>query len=179
MAGVKSHFNDEVEPIKWIVTPLMADQTENGMQLLKLFCSHPELSDLRISFLVEETEAEVLPDAFEKGSSFLSFKPFTKDSLTGEFSEFLEKFEDCEWNSTLMSGHYLRKTMLEQERFEELLTFEKKLLDMYPGRIDLMYNIVPPLAKLGRIDEALASLKQIKVIDASQEEKYSLILMII
>lgn len=161
----------EVEPINWIITPLMADQSENGMQLLKLFCSHPILNHLRISFLVEENEQDILPDAFEKGLLSFHHKPFTKDSLTSEFNEFLKKFDSYNWNATLMSAAYLRNVMIEQKRYEEQLIFEKKILDMYPGHIDLMFNLIPPLANLSREDEALAVLKQINLIDKSQEEK--------
>ncbi len=177
VSGIKEAVSIlEVEPVNWIVTPLVADQAENGMLLLKLFCSHPALSQLRISFLIEEGEEEILPDAFEMGLLSFHYKPFTKDSLTNEFKEFLENFASCGWNATLVAGTYLRKIMSEQNRNEELLAFEKKVLDLYPGRIDLMFNIVPPLAKMGRIDEALSVLKQIQMIDHSQEEKIQSIL---
>ncbi|SMF66326.1 response regulator [Pseudobacteriovorax antillogorgiicola] len=172
VAGIKEAVEMmEVEPIRWIVTPLMADQQENGMKLLDLFCNHPALKNLRVSFLLEESEQEVLPDAFERGLLSYHSKPFTKDSLTSELSGLFKTFEAVDWNGSLLAAHYLRTHMMEAERYQELLVFEKKLLDLYPGHLDQMFHTVPPLAKMGQTEEALSVLKQIKVIDSNQEDK--------
>lgn len=161
----------EVEPVRWIVVPMMADQNENGLKLLDIYCNHDVLKNLNISFLLEESEFDYLPDAFERGLLSYHLKPFTKDSLKNEFSELFTKLETWEWNTTLLAGSYLRTYLFEHGRFEELLVFEKKLLDLFPGRLELMFNTVPALAKLERTEEALATLKQIQIIDPFQEEK--------
>ena len=82
----------EVETIGWLITPVLADPKENGLQLLKLFCSEPSLRGLQISFLVDESELPLLPDAFANGLLSYHFKPFTKDSLTSDLAEFFAKY---------------------------------------------------------------------------------------
>ena len=161
----------EVESVNWLITPLMEDQNENGMKVLKLFCDHSSLRDLRVTFLLEEGEYEVLPDAFSKGLLSYHMKPFTKDSLTQDFTAFFERFESYDWNSALMAASYIRDIMMEHFRYEELLSFERKLLDLFPGHVDQMMNLVPPLALLEKEEEALSTLKQIKLIDPDQDEK--------
>lgn len=160
----------EVDPVDWVITPLMEDQKENGMLLLKLMCSRPELRKLRISFLLEESEREILPDSFERGLLSYHSKPFTKDSLTNELNGLLTEFESYDWNGTLLAASFLRNYLMESASFSDLLVLEKKLMDLFPGRLDQMLHTVPPLAKLGRIDEAISTLKQVKTIDPAQEE---------
>ena len=103
----------EVEPIDWIVAPLMKVKNEiNAMQLIRLISERPVLKKTRVSLLLEEAELSVLNKAFELGLLSWFEKPFNKDSLQKAIADFLETFEKCEWNDTRLSSWYLREHLI-------------------------------------------------------------------
>jgi CheY-like chemotaxis protein len=157
----------EVEKVRWLITPLFADQHENLLQVLNLHTSVPELNQLRVSALVEETEMELLPSCFERGLLSYHKKPFTKDSLISELKEFLQRYDKFNWRSSLMAGSYLRQNLLYLGLHDELLAFERQLLKFSPADLGQYLNLAVPLAKTGKIDEAKAILSQLKKIDSS------------
>jgi CheY-like chemotaxis protein len=157
----------EVEKIRWLISPLFVDQHENLLQVLNLYTTVPELHQLRISALIEETEMEVLPACFERGLLSFHKKPFTKDSLTHELKDFLQRYEKSGWRSSFMAGSYLRQNLAALGLFEDLLAFERQLLKLSPGDLNQYLNLAVPLAKTGKVDEAKAILSQVKKIDAS------------
>jgi CheY-like chemotaxis protein len=157
----------EVEKVRWLITPLFADQHENLLQVLNLYTSVPELHQLRVSALVEETEMEVLPSCFERGLLSYHKKPFTKDSLINELKDFLQRYEKFNWRSSPMAGSYLRQNLLYLELHDELLAFERQLLKLAPGDLSQYLNLAVPLIKTDKVDEAKAILSQLKKLDGS------------
>ncbi|WP_141730949.1 response regulator [Oligoflexus tunisiensis] len=157
----------EVERVRWLITPLFVDQHENLLQVLNLYTTVPELRQLRVSALVEETEMDILPACFERGLLSYHKKPFTKDSLINELKDFLQRYEKSGWRSSQMAGSYLRQNLMALGLFEELLTFERHLLKYSPGDLHQYLNLAVPLAKTGKEDEAKAILSQVRKIDAS------------
>ena len=155
----------EVEPVGWLITPILNDPKENGMQLLKLFCNQQSLRKMRVSFLIEEAEMDLLPDAFASGLLSYHFKPFTKDSLSSDLNEFLKKYEEASWSSAVMAANYLREALVELKRHSENLQLERQMIDMFPGNTDLLFHLVPPLVAMEQSDEALITLKQIEMMD--------------
>ena len=176
-AGVKEAIEMmEVEAVDWVIAPLQMDNPENAFKLLELVYTEPMLKHVRVSFLLEESEQEIVPDGVAHGLLSHHMKPFTKDSLTQDINNLLTTMEGYDWSAPLTAGHYLRNVLTLSGRLEELLTFERKLLDMYPGRIDQMYNVVPPMVDLGFKSEGMSILRQIKLIDPGEEEKIKSIL---
>lgn len=161
----------EVEPVSWILTSVFPDQETNLMQMLRLCHTVPELQNLRISAFVEENEMEILPAAFEHGLLSYHRKPFTKDYLKQELESILADFEKCQWSSSLLASNYLRKCLIAMNGFEDLLGFEKQLLLNQPGNFQQMLNLVIPLAKLQKTDEAKAILGQVQRLEPSLEKQ--------
>jgi CheY-like chemotaxis protein/Flp pilus assembly protein TadD len=159
----------EVEKVRWLITPLFPDQHENLLQVLNLYTSVPELHQLRVSALVEETEMDLLPSCFERGLLSYHKKPFTKDSLINELKDFLQRYEKFNWRSSQMAGSYLRQNLLYLGLYDELLVFERQLLKILPADLSQYLNLAVPLAKTGKLDEAKAILSQLKKIDSSLE----------
>ncbi|MCX6128248.1 MAG: hypothetical protein NTX25_04190, partial [Proteobacteria bacterium] len=144
----------EVEKVRWLVTPMMVEQSENILQILNLFCTTPMLRELRISALVEETEMDLLPACFERGLLSYHKKPFTKDSLMNEFKELFARYEKYSWKSSQLAGSYLRQSLMHLGLYEELLGFERQLLKLSPGDLSQFINLSIPLAKMGKTEEA-------------------------
>ncbi|MGE0171797.1 MAG: response regulator [Oligoflexales bacterium] len=166
----------EAERVDWILCPLMAGNPENGMHLLKIAVSVPELKHLRVSFLLEETEQNILPLAFEWGLLSFHKKPYTKDSLNDDLSKLLSSYEKANWESTLVSGTYLRTYFIQSGKHEEAVKLDKKLISLYPSQTSLLQNLIPSLAKLGKKDEAQAIAKQLVAIGGAKKEEMEALL---
>lgn len=161
----------EVEPVRWLISSVFADQNENLMQIMKLQISHPELKHLRVTALIDESELELLPFAFEKGLLSYQRKPFTKDSLQNDLKELCSRYENFGWQSSQLAGSYLRQCLMGLNAWAELLTFERQMLKMLPGDFQQLLNLVPALAKTGKAEEAKAILKQVSQVDSSLESQ--------
>lgn len=161
----------EVEPVRWLVSSFFGDQHENLMQMMKLVISHPELKNLRVSALIEDGEMELLPFAFEKGLLSYHKKPFTKDSLQHELKELMSRYETYAWNSSLLAGSYIRQVLMQLGHFAELLAFERQLSKLCPGDFQQLLNLVAPLAKTNKVDEAKSILKQVAQIEPALESQ--------
>ena len=161
----------EAEPVNWVFAPLMADQPENALHILQIITKFPSLKDVRLSLVLDDEEKHVLPKAFENGLLSVHPKPFTKDSLAEELEGLLKIYEENKFESTLVAGHYIRKSLVELELDEDLLNFEKSMIDRYPKDRDLLFNLVPPLCRLEKTEEAKSVLRQIKLFDDSVGDK--------
>ncbi len=177
MPGIKELIGLlEVEPASWILTSVFPSQLTNLMQLLLLINRVPSLRKIRVSAFVEASELPLLPAAFEHGLLSYHMKPFTRDSLDAEFQSLANEFKISEGNTTLVAATYLRKALNAIGNFQELLSFEQQLMKFQTGNVNQMLNIVHPLIKLNKNDEALALLSQILVIDPSLDKSVQAIL---
>lgn len=161
----------EVDEVDWILAAVIPDQPENGLSLLKLVCQRPELKNVRLSLVIDESEEDLLPDAFELG--LLSFHPrrSTKDSFVEELNNFNQLAEEANWDSTILAAGFLRKHLMATERYDELVEFERRLIKQYPGDTEILFNLVPPLARLEMKDQAKSTLRQILLISPESEER--------
>lgn len=162
----------EVEPIDWIVAPLMKVKNEiNAMQLIRLISERPVLKKTRVSLLLEQAEFSVLNKAFELGLLSWFEKPFNKDTLQKAIADFLETFEKCEWNDTRLSSSYLREHLKNQKSWKNIISLEKNLLNVFPGDLDLLLNIATPQYHLEQTEQAQCTLRQVLAIDQDMSEK--------
>ena len=160
----------EAEDVDWIISSVLADQPENGVHLVKLVTEIPQLKTTRVSFLLDEDEQKVLPYCFRFGLLSYHRKPFTKDSLIAELEGLVQAYEDSAYNSTLTAGTYLRKFLNDEKKDKDLLQLERSLIGLYPSDYELLFNLIPPLSRLDRKDEAKSILGQILVIDPEKQE---------
>ncbi len=149
-----AHSILETEDVDWIIVPLAADQEVNGLHTLRMMIIFTELKNVRVSLLLDEKETWCLPKAFEYGLLSYHNKPFTKDSLTKDFEEFLRVFEAQEWNGTKTSAEYLRKYLRSSNTPNDLLHLEKTLLEMYPGSPTQLLNLAHAQHLTGQSDAA-------------------------
>ena len=160
----------EAENVDWVITSIFDDQPVNALHLLKISTEVPELVDMRISIMASEDELKFLPAAYKFGALSHHSKPFTKESLTEDVDLLLKRYEEEGYRSSFVAGHYLRSCLMELEKYDDLLQFEKALIKTYPSEDGLLFNLVPPLAKLDKKDDAKSVLRQIKMVDPSKEE---------
>lgn len=161
----------EVEQVGWIITPLFSSDPINALTLLKMCNAYMPLRQVRISIIFDEKEAEAKTTAFSLGMMSAHSKPFTKDSLADELGSLLKSFEESSWDTTKAAGSQLRSVLKGAERFEELLSFERNMVETYPSDPRMVLNLVEPLAKANKGDEAYSILNRVAVIDPSLKEE--------
>ena len=161
----------ESEPVSWVLSSMFAEQDINLLQLLNMICRTPQLSSLRVSAFVDESELSLLPTAFEQGLLSYHLKPFNKEKLKNEFDNLLSDFEAKGWKSLNLSSAYLRKALTETGSFAELLNFEKQMTNLQQGNLNQLLNMALPLIKTKKIDEATSLLMQVQKLDPSLEKQ--------
>lgn len=158
----------EVEKVTWILCPLAIDQEiHNAFGLLRLCNSQPTLREIRVTLLVEDHEMEFIPTAFEQGLLSFIEKPFNKESLLESIHKLQSTLENNAFNATLTSACYLRDVIAKEKNPEQLIEFEKTLLDLNPGNPELIANLLQPLADLNRFEEARNLINQLKLFQSS------------
>ncbi|MBP9706921.1 MAG: response regulator [Oligoflexales bacterium] len=155
----------EVEKISWIITPLTSDADVNAFQLLKICSQHSRLKNTRISFLVDESELDLLPMAFEMGLFHYLMKPFNKDEFKKRIDSLLKNLKTNEGAEVLVTADLLRTLLSTRGDHKTRLAFEKKLVHLFPGKPDLLLNIVEPLAAMGQKQQALSTIAQVKLLN--------------
>ena len=161
----------EVDTVDWIIAPLMADQPINALHLLKTCCETPELKSVRISLCLDETELYVLPSAFSLGMLSWFKKPLAKDSLTEELKQLAANLEAGGANEPLVAGDYLQAYLKETNNHHLQVELAKSLLELYPGRAQILLNLVEPQFHLGQKDIARRTLGQVGLVDAGLADK--------
>jgi CheY-like chemotaxis protein len=161
----------ETDSADWLLLPLMADQTVNGMHLLRICSETPELKHVRVSLCLEESELYVLPTAYELGMLSHHSKPFTKDTLKDELTRLSEALARHKFEEPLAAATFLRPILQAAKEHASLLAFERTLLDLYPGNAEVMLNLAEPLFHTGRKTESKRLLTQVRMIDAALADR--------
>ncbi|MBF0440382.1 MAG: response regulator [Oligoflexales bacterium] len=161
----------ELEQVDWVITSLFSEGLENAMHLLKIAIESDWLDQTRISFIITREEEYVIPTAFEHGLLSYHLKPVLKSVLETEFRTIIKNLEAAKWRDPLVAASFLRKFLVKNERLDELLHFEKNLLSIFPDETDQLFNLIYPLMKLGNKNDALALVRQIRLIVPGCEER--------
>ena len=161
----------EVEHADWLIVPLMADQPANALHLLQIVTEHPDLKHVRVSLMVEDTELYVLPAAYELGLFSHHRRPFTKDSVADELKTLLKRLEAVGFNESEVAADYLRGYLKDAKAHDSRVELEKGLLDVYPGKAQILINLAEPQYFLGRQDAAKQTLAQVSMLDAALTDK--------
>lgn len=160
----------ESEKVDWLITGLMGGD-ENALQILRLATQVPELRNLRVSLLYDDSEASVLPLAFQWGLLSVFKKPYTKESISAEMKTFVARGEQLEWQSSLISAAYLRDILVANQRHEDRIELEKNLIKVHPGRTEILFDLAAAYRGAGRKSESIATLKQVELIQPDLAER--------
>src|SRR5689334_16437331 len=138
----------------------MADQPENALAFLKMCTIHPEMKNIKVTFILDESEKEILPTAYELGLNSWFKKPFTKNSLEQELKSIMARFSANEWNATLVAAEFLREHLRESKDYKKWLAFERSLSEVYPGNPKLLLKLAEPLLLNKEEDAGRSALRQ-------------------
>jgi CheY-like chemotaxis protein len=155
----------EIEHADWLIVPLLADQPANALHLLQIITEHPDLKHVRVSLMVEDSERYVLPAAYELGLLSHHRRPFTKDSLAEELKSLTSKLEENKFNEAETAAGYLRSYLTEAKAHDAQVELEKGLLDVYPGKPEILINLAAPQYHLGKQEAAKQTLAQVAMLD--------------
>lgn len=158
----------EHEPFDWVIAPLAASESINALQILKTISTQPKLKQTFMTLIWNEGDDEnALPHAFDLGLTSILQKSFAKDSLAESFKLLFTKFEQCNWDSTLVAAEYIRQYLIRKNLREQRQQFEESLLKLYPGLPAILYNLAESELALDHREKGLQLTTQVSLIDES------------
>lgn len=160
----------EVEKVDWIITSLLRDKEVNGVQLLALVTNEDSLKDVRITLLLDDTEMDMLPYAFEKGLFCYFNKKLNKDSFTKELEVLQKKLTDFPNDEVKVSASYLSAYLEQAELNQSNIALQKSLLDLCPGDSSYFIGLAKAYHKAGEIDLAKEAFTQYYFLEGSFPE---------
>lgn len=155
----------EVEPVNWIIAPILKEENPNSLSLLMLIIDNQSLKHIKVSFLCEEGNQEILAFAYEKGLFCHFNAPFNKDSLVGDVINLKTLYSQEGGDTTRVSASYIRKLFNEKSNWDPLIELNNSLLDLYPGDYDSYLSLGRSYFKKGNKELAKKSLLQAFLID--------------
>jgi CheY-like chemotaxis protein len=156
----------EIEDVQWLIMPLMANDSLNALQMIKLITIEPKLRGCATTLLLDPNQEEYcLPLAFELG--LLSWHPrsYVKDNLQVDFEELLKIINSNDNNLTLTAAEYLRRFLSEKRLYRSRIALEQNLLAMYPGTATILIKMAEAELLTGNGTRASGLLRQAEVID--------------
>lgn len=157
----------EAENVDWIIMSLMEQGEINALQILKLITEDNSLRHTRSSLLIDESEAYCLSMAYELGLMSHHVNANIRDVILAEFQNLLNEMVMNDFKTVLLSAQYLSKFLKQNKMHESLLKFQESLLDLYPGKSQVLGQLAEALFLNNRPTEAEAVLQQIQLIDAT------------
>lgn len=162
----------EAESIHWLITSPFIDAKINIFQLMKLASDDIAYVDLRVSLILDEKMDELyLSKAFDLGLLSYHDRMQTKADIEIEMKVLFDRNENCGGSLDLVAAEYLRQLLVFEQRFAELLRFEKALFPLHRGNLDLSFRLAEAQLRSGEKATAAQLLSQIAVIDPDKNNE--------
>ena len=156
----------EVEPINWLIMPLMASEPVNALQIIKLVTTEPNLRSVITSLLIDpSTEEYCLASAFELGLFSWHRKSYVKENLQQDFEALMAQLALHGDNMTLTSAEYLRRFLTERRMYKSRIALEENLMTLYPGSAKVLINMAEAEIFIGGEARAAGLLNQAEIVD--------------
>lgn len=127
--------------IDWVISTLAAEQSYTMLELLQTFYEDKNQHKVRFSFILEENELSILPQAF--GAGLLSWFGSDKfDNLKSIESELLEFFKNLQQtherghHEAYVAAHFFRRYLRSCMIWGELIALEKSLVNAFPLHVE-------------------------------------------
>jgi CheY-like chemotaxis protein len=164
----------EVESVDWIVMPIQPDESVNAFQLLQIVNSHEKFKDTVATLLIDDKEANHLPQAFHYGLCSWHLKTnLSKDGLVREFRDFLDIMKQHNGFKTLVAFEYLQLYLRSAGKADLLIESCEDLVKAFPTNPYAILNLAGNQFALERRAEALHTLGHAKACDIPGWEKFA------
>jgi tetratricopeptide (TPR) repeat protein len=164
----------ESQSIHWVITPPSLDGKNNVFQLLKIASEEMAFVDLRVSLILDEPmDPYMLSKAFDIGLLSYHERVKTKIDIEIEFKTLFEREHYHHGALDLVAGEYLRSLFIQNQRWIDLLRFEKSLFQLHRGNIDLSFKLAEAQLRAGEKATAAKLLSQIATVDPDKNKEIS------
>lgn len=161
--------------VSWLITTLNQREGANGFSVLKSI-KNDETNGLKfISFFVDSAESECLESAFEMGLFTWHSKPYTKESVLNEVEELFQECNKSKFNPTMVSASYLRRYLVAEKKYDELVNLEESLLTFFEGYPELLLPLSEAKFRQDKFQEAISLLTQARALDAGLADRVNII----
>ena len=161
-----SALEQSPEAPDWIICSVDLTTVPNTFHLLDLFLREPRFAKTRVSLILNEDQADLIPTFFEFGVVSYHMTPFTKASILRDLQKLVAALSEGVQQHSFVAASYLRDYMMEIEEYDKLIQLEEKLITQYPGKPDLYIKLAEAYVTAEKEEEAAKTLWQAKFMGA-------------
>ena len=118
-----------------------------------------------VSVLLPPGTLPDLTQAFRTGLSSWHRTSNSETELKAEFLDLRDSVQDLANHPPLVAARYWRKSLVENKRYEELLIFERLLIDQFPDELKLKLYLAEAQFLGAAFGEALLTLGKVRALD--------------
>ena len=161
----------EVESFDWVFCELALKEKVNIFHLLKTCRDEASLSTLKVSLLSTKDDQPYLGKCFELGAFTFHDCQQNQEQITLEVQTVLTQLENQKGDYRQVSAEYVRKILIDQEHYQDLLDFETSLVREYTGNAENMLMLSKAQLLIGNVESAKKTLAQACLIDGFLQDR--------
>ncbi len=150
----------ETEPVAWVISPTHDHDNGHVLHILNIINNNPALRALKVSILRDKDDSSIAY-AMELGAFSIHKFETSKEACHQEFQKLVQRVERYDGDCSRVSADYLRDYLTEKEEFQELKRFYVSLLEIYPGRSDILLDLAATLFLAHEPDQAKIIIQQL------------------
>lgn len=171
-AGISEALNTiNKTKIDWIISSVFSTDDITAFQLLLIRNATPSLKNTLITLLVNDHEYDFMPKAFDLGAFSWIRKPLTKASVQKEFKDVMQQLSALNGNPLPISSSYLRRYLTGIKHFQELISYDRAMLEIYKDDPNLLLNLAESKFLAGHPSEASVIAYETIMIDPTIKDK--------
>lgn len=150
----------ETEPVGWLITPVKDSEGGHALHILSILSKNPALRAMKIS-IIRDDDDSCIPAAFELG--ILSVHKFdtSRELCLAEFQSIIQRLDRFAGDCTRVAASYLAEYLTEKGEFQELKRFYNSMLQIYPGRPEILLDLAKAHFEAREMDDARILLEQL------------------
>lgn len=150
----------ESEPVDWIITPTSDSEGGHALYIMNIINKMNALRAIKVSVLRDQDDSTI-PQLFELGILSAHKTESSRESIMTQFQTLFHRVDYYEGDTIRVAADYLGDFLLEKQEFSELKRFYNSLLQIYPGRSEIVFNLAKTLLRNREDEEGKMLLQQL------------------
>lgn len=148
----------------WVFLTLDHVNGRSWLQFLSAKLLNPQLTNCRVTLVLNQNEKEFLGLGYELGCTTHLFMPFTQTGVMNHISAAVDAIEASNGNGAEVSAHFFREHLMEEQSNEELIQLEQGLVDSFPAKPEYMVKLAEAYIANEKQEEATNIIKRARLL---------------
>lgn len=152
-------------PDGWAIMPMFAAARESGMELLRETAKDKSLQEFRVTFVVDDVEFTLLPEAFEHGLLSWIKGPVNRKLLSEGIESLMLLGEKFRTSSVKVAAEYLRRYLDQVADYDNVFRLEANMQKLFPRDGRPLFGMAKALLTKGHGEDAKQAFRQAVYLD--------------